>query len=190
MQAEDVIDLEGLSGLDRVMAGIYNLRGQLIQEQARALAIPTHAAAAIMKVESGGRTFDTATNKTIVRFENHVFWDQWGHLHVNDFNAHFDFDRSQGGKRFTGHRFRASATADWEACHENQTQEWRIMNFAATLSGEEPAFRSASWGAGQIMGFNAAVVGYANAVEMAAAFSSPLPGAITEPARQRTMPRS
>ena len=45
------------------------------------------------------------------------------------------------------------------------------MEFAAGLSGKEPAYRSASWGAGQIMGLNAATVGYASAVDMAAAFN-------------------
>src|SRR5207253_6960785 len=48
MQAKDVIDLQGLLGLDRVMASIYNLRGQLIEEQARALGVATDSAAAIM----------------------------------------------------------------------------------------------------------------------------------------------
>jgi len=171
MQASDVIDLEGLSGLNRVMASIYNLRGQLIEEQARALDIPTHAAAGIMKVESGGRTFGEATDKTIVRFENHVFWREWGRAHVDDFNAHFDFDRSIHGKPWTQHRFRDSAAGRWEACHQGQAQEWRIMEFAASLSGKEAAYRSASWGAGQIMGFNAGMVGYRSAVAMAEAFN-------------------
>jgi hypothetical protein len=171
MQAKDVIDVEKLKGLDRTMASIYNLRGQLIEEQARALGIATDSAAAIMKVESGGATFSSSTDKTIVRFENHVFWGEWGAGHPADFNAHFDFDRSPGGKRFQGHRFRASTSGAWEACHQSQDQEWRIIDFAAGLSGKEPAYRSASWGAGQIMGSNAASVGYASAVDMAAAFN-------------------
>jgi hypothetical protein len=171
MQAKDVIDLEGLSGLDRVMASIYNLRGQLIEEQSRDLGIPTHAAAGIMQVESGGATFSEATDKTIVRFENHIFWREWGRHHPAEFNAHFDFDRSRGGRPFTQHRFRESPTGPWENFHGNQEQEWRVMTFAAGLSGKEPAYRSASWGAGQIMGFNARTVGYSSAEDMATAFN-------------------
>ncbi|WON73525.1 N-acetylmuramidase domain-containing protein [Nitrosospira sp. Is2] len=171
MQANDVIDLEGLIGLNRAMASIYNLRGQLIEEQAHDLGVPTHAAAGIMKVESGGETFSEATGRAIIRFENHVFWNEWGQHHVADFNAHFDFDRARGGKRFTQHRFRDVPTGTWEQCHRSQEQEWRVMEFAAGLSGKEPAYRSASWGAGQIMGFNAHVGGYDSAVDMAASFN-------------------
>lgn len=169
MQATDTIDLQGLKGLRRVMAGIYNLRGQIIEERAKALGIPTHAAAGIMKVESGGATFAESTDKSVIRFENHVFWNEWGRANAAAFNAHFDFKRT-GGKPFTGHRFRAGTSGAWESCHQDQAQERRVMEFAATLSGKEPAYRSASWGAGQIMGFNAARVGFATAEAMAAEF--------------------
>jgi len=171
MQASDVIDVEGLKGLDRTMASIYNVRGQLIEEKARDLGVSTHAAAGIMKVESGGATFAEATDKTIVRFENHVFWKEWGSANASTFNDHFDFDRSKGGKPWEGHRFRDDPNKPWENCHQSQAQEWRVMDFAAVLSGKEPAFRSASWGAGQIMGSNAKSVGYVSAVDMANAFN-------------------
>jgi len=170
MQASDVIDVEGLKGLDRVMASIYNMRGQLIEEKARELGVSTHAAAGIMKVESGGVTFSAATDKTMVRFENHVFWKEWGSANAATFNDHFDFDRSTGGKPWEGHRFRDDPNKPWENCHQSQEQEWRVMEFAAVLSGKEPAYRSASWGAGQIMGSNAKSIGYASAVDMAEAF--------------------
>lgn len=170
MQSKDVIDIEGLSQLDRTVASIYNMRGQLIEEQARDLGIATHAAAAIMKVESGGATFSEQTNKTIIRFENHVFWREWGSSNAVDFNAHFDFDRRRR-RGFIQHRFRDSPTGTWGTFHQNQSQEWQIIEFAASLSDREPAYRSASWGAGQIMRFNAATVGYVSAVDMADAFN-------------------
>jgi hypothetical protein len=169
MQANDVIDLQGLSGLDRIMASIYNLRGQLIEEQGRDLGVSTHAVAGILKVESGGKTFGERTGKPIIRFENHVFWDRWGRHNATAFNTHFDFNRHD--KRWTLHRFRESPTGTWEQCHLNQEQEWRILEFASSMSGEEPAYLSASWGAGQIMGFNATSIGFASAVEMANAFN-------------------
>jgi N-acetylmuramidase len=171
MQASDVIDVEGLSGLDSTMAKIYNYRGQSIEESARDLGIPTHAAAGIMKVESGGATFSQATDQTILRFENHVFWKEWGKRHQTEFNLHFDFNRKKGEKPYEGHRFRKLPTESWEVCHKNQVQEWDIVNFAAILSNTETAYKSASWGAGQIMGSNASTVGYSSAVQMVTAFN-------------------
>lgn len=171
MKSTDVIDLEGLKGLNRLMASIYNERGQLIAEQATALGIPSHAAAGIMKVESGGATFNKDTDKTIIRFENHVFWRLWGKAHKDTFNAHFDFERTAGGKPFHGHKWRESATGEWETFHGNQEAEWRVIEFAASLGGQENAYQSASWGAGQVMGFNYATVGQPNAVAMAAEYN-------------------
>jgi hypothetical protein len=171
MQAVDVIDLEGLSSLERVMASIYNIRGQLIMQLASGLGVATHAAAGIMKAESGGATFSEQTDKAIVRFENHVFWDRWGKSNKGVYDLHFDFDRSKGGKRFTDHLFRETATGQWNNCHQNQTQEWNVMEFAASLSSKEEAYGSASWGAGQIMGFNSASVGFATATELAEAYN-------------------
>jgi len=170
MQAADVVDVSGLRGLDRAMAQIYNFRGQLILEKATDLGISTHAAAGIMKAESGGATFHQATNKTIIRFENHVFWREWGSANAAVFRQHFQFHSP--GHNWEGHRFREDPTGAWETFHGNQEDEWRVITFAARLSGEEPAFRSASWGAGQIMGFNATTVGFATAVDMAASFNA------------------
>lgn len=171
MKSTDVIDLEGLKGLDRQMAAIYNQRGHLIAEQATALTVPSHAAAGIMKVESGGATYNAATDKTIIRFENHVFWKYWGKANKDSFNAHFDFDRTQGGKPFHGHKWRESETGEWATFHGDQQAEWRVIEFAASLGGQENAYKSASWGAGQVMGFNHSTVGYNSAVEMAAQYN-------------------
>ncbi len=165
MTADDVVDVNSLRGLDRTMANIYNFRGQLLQERAQALGIGTAAAAGIMKVESGGRTFDPNTNRTIARFENHVLWGRWGSLRANRaaFNTHFDFNRT--GHVWEGHRFRENPAGAWEAMHANQQQEWRVIAFAARLAGDV-AYECASFGAGQIMGFNHANVGFASAREM------------------------
>ncbi|HST81651.1 MAG TPA: N-acetylmuramidase domain-containing protein [Kineosporiaceae bacterium] len=170
MQAEDAIDLANLRGLDRTMAKIYNLRGQFIAEQATALGISTHAAAGIMKAESGGATFSASTDKAIIRFENHVFWREWGHSNATTFHQHFRFHTP--GQNWLGHEFRVDPAGAWETFHGDQDKEWQAINLAAGLSGQEPAFRSASWGAGQIMGFNSASVGFTSAVDMATAFNA------------------
>ncbi len=171
MQAEDVIDLAGLSGLQRQMARIYNLRGQFIFERANDLGISTHAAAGIMKAESGGATFSEDTDKTIVRFENHVFWDRWGHSNAAQYNTHFRFAQPPE-KRWHGHEFREAATAPWQSFHGDQSAEWRAINLAVRLAAEATAFDCASWGAGQIMGFNAGRVGFASSVELARSYNA------------------
>ena len=165
MSADDVIDLQGLRGLNRTMAAIYNHRGQLIHEQATALGINTAAAAGIMKVESGGATFDEATNRTIARFENHVLWDRWGRANAQRFHQHFQFNSGPGQRRWEGHRFREAATDPWQGFHGNQAQEWRVLEFAERLAGDV-AYECASFGAGQIMGFNHGLVGFSSARDM------------------------
>lgn len=169
MSADDVIDLEPLRGQDRTMASIYNLRGRLLQEQAAGLGINTAAAAGIMQVESGGATFSDATNRSITRFENHVFWDRWGHSNQHTFNDHFQFAQTPGQKRFEGHQFRNSPTGAWAGFHGNQTREREVLEFAVSLAGDV-AYECASFGAGQIMGFNHATVGFTTAREMVEAY--------------------
>ena len=169
MSSSDVIDLATVRGIDRTMASIYNLRGQMLQEQAAALGINTSAAAGIMKVESGGATFSDATNLSIVRFENHVLWNRWGATNPQAFNQHFDFLRPRGQNHADGHRFRASPTDSWAEFHGNQRAERNVLNFAIGLAGDV-AYESASFGAGQIMGFNHAQVGFPSARAMAEQF--------------------
>ena len=171
MQAADVIDLAGLRGLQREMARIYNLRGQFILERANDLGISTHAAAGIMKAESGGATFSETTDKTIIRFENHVFWDRWGHTNTAQFRDHFRFAQPPD-KRWHGHEFRDATTDPWRTFHGNQEAEWEAITLAARLAGEATAFDCASWGAGQIMGFNAGRVGFASSVELARSYNA------------------
>lgn len=172
LTASDVIDLAAVKGsLKRMMASIYNTKGGFIQELAQSLGIPTSAAAGIMKVESGGKTFDKDTNKPIVRFENHVFWDRWGSrtkANTKRFNDHFDFRRKD--ERHKDHRFRVNSNDTFEPCHKSQSSEWQVIDFAAALSDRETAYQCASFGSGQIMGFNHGLMGYNSAVAMVEAY--------------------
>jgi hypothetical protein len=165
MAADDVIDLQPLRGLDRLMASIYNQRGRMLFEQASALGINTAAAAGIMKVESGGQTFNAATDKAIMRFENHQLWRRWGRSHAASFDAHFQFARGKGESAFTGHRYRDSATDPWSDFHGNQERERHVLDLAVRVAGDV-AYECASFGAGQVMGFNHALLGFPSAKEM------------------------
>jgi hypothetical protein len=169
MRADDVIDLAPLRGLDRTMADIYNTRGQYLAALAAELHISSATAAGIMKVESGGETFGSATNKPIVRLELHKLWHHWGHSHDELFNRHFHFHHPD--KNWQDHRYRVDPTGPWQEYHDDQAREWAAVDFAAGLAGREATYRSMSIGAGQIMGENFPSVGYASAVEMVEAFS-------------------
>jgi hypothetical protein len=53
--------------------------------------------------------------------------------------------------------------------HRNQDAEWSALGMAASLHMDH-AVMSASWGLGQVMGFNHKVVGYENPLDMVRAF--------------------
>ena len=171
MGAPDLIPLAGLSGLRRSMAQIYNDKGSYLRQKANQLGITASAAAAVLHVESGGRGFSSSTGDMIIRFENHIFWDQWGKANPQQFQQHFSFSSN---KRWTGHRFRANPNDAWESFHDNQALEWRVLNFARNLS-DTGALNSISMGAAQIMGFNSKSIGYDSVQEMFEAMTTSLP---------------
>lgn len=161
LRPEDAILLGGLSGLEHRMAIIYNAKAKYLHEQAQALGISTAAAAAVLKVESGGGGFAN-DGRMIIRFENHVFYDRWGKNNKATFDKHFQYNAD---KRWQGHKFREGDTGEFVAAHQSQSQEWQILELARGLSND-PALESISMGAAQIMGFNYATEGYASVQEM------------------------
>ena len=157
------VSLKGLKGIDRVMAGIYNKYGKYLEEKAKELGIPVEAAAAVLKVESGGSGFVKGRMK--IRFENHVFYRYWGKkskANRTRFFRHFKFNKSQTWK---GHYFRKSVNERWKYVHANQSREWEVFNFAKTLGGTA-AYYSISMGLAQIMGFNYKSAGYSSVQQM------------------------
>ena len=174
-RANDVIDLGSVRGsLNKRCATIYNEMGQFIASEARRLGLSSAAIAALMIVESGGQAFGS-TDRPIARFENHVFDREWGHAHAAVFRQHFRYTSWVGST----HRFRELPTDPWQACHRNQSVEWQCIELAERLAGREPALRSGSFGAGQIMGFNHTRVGFATAAAMVDAFTASLRAQVT-----------
>lgn len=165
MKPEDAVDAAGLTGTKAVMAALYNARGKYLHEQAKALGVSPAALAAVLKVESGGRAFGP-DGRVIVRFENHVFRRQWGDANQMRFDQHFKFSAD---KAWTEHYWRKAPTDPWVKCHTSQAGEWEVFEFAKTLS-EPAALASASYGVGQIMGFNHKAVGHPTAAKMVGAF--------------------
>jgi hypothetical protein len=174
-RADDVIDLRSVRGaLNRRCATIYNEMGQFIATEARRLGLSSAAVAALMIVESGGKAFG-AGDRPIARFENHVFDRLWGTANPVVFAQHFRYTNWKGAT----HRFREVPTDPWQACHRSQAVEWRCIDLASRLAGPEPALQSASFGAGQIMGFNHARVGFASAQDMVNAFTESMRAQVT-----------
>lgn len=167
MAPEVAVDLTKLKGLELTMGAISNARGKYLAAQAKELGAKAKDLAAVLRVESGGRAFGP-DGRSIVRFENHVFWSQWGKAHKEKFDAHFKFDAE---KSWQGHQWRKAADGAWIDCHKSQASEWEVLEFAQSLD-KDAALKSASYGAGQIMGFNHKAVGYASAEEMVKGFDA------------------
>lgn len=167
MRADDAVDTTDLKGLELLMASIYNARGKYLREKATELGVKPSALAAVLKVESSGRGFG-ADGRQIIRFENHIFRGQWGAKNADEFEKHFQHDPKE---KWKGHQWRKSADGEWATFHGNQTKEWEVLTFARSLD-ENAALRSASFGAGQIMGFNHKTVGHDDAAAMVKAFDT------------------
>jgi nucleoid-associated protein YgaU len=165
----DPIALGTVFGMDRTMAEIYNDKGRYLKRKSSALGISAASAAAVLKVESGGKGFSDS-GKMIIRFENHIFWEQWGRSNPEQFNRHF---RYSSNKSWEGHRFRPNEQSPWQSFHGNQPLEWEVLNFATQLS-DTAAKQSISMGAAQIMGFNYRTLGYSSVQEMFSSMSGDL----------------
>lgn len=171
MAPADLVDVSKLKGDELTMASIYNTRGKYLSDQAKALGVPVEALAAVLKVESGGRAFSN-DGRTIIRFENHQFYKYWGKTHQADYDQHFKHSATESWK---GHQWRKDATGAWIDSHKNQDGEWEQMAYARSLD-DTAALQSASYGAGQVMGFNYASLGFASVQDMVKAFDAGIKG--------------
>ncbi len=107
---------------------------------------------AFMDVECAGTGFDR-DGRVKMLFEPHVFYRELG-----------------PGKKRDRAVQEGLAYARWRAGSYPVDSYPRLM--AALKIDEKAALRSASWGLGQIMGFNAELVGYSSAAAMVTAFAA------------------
>jgi hypothetical protein len=105
---------------------------------------------AILDVESAGSGFDSR-GRVKMLFEPHVFWRLLG----------------KGPERDTAAKL-GLAYPNWRRDYPKDSYPRLIK---AMLIDPELALQSASWGLGQIMGFNHQAAGYASAADMVAAFA-------------------
>ena len=152
----------GVTPLEQTAAKTWNRYGGVLGPLCHSTSITPAAAVGVICVESSGQGM-TDSGRLIIRFENHVFWDQWGKRHEAEFRAHFSYDSA---KRWTKHRYRLSPTDEWKTSHGvGQVTEWEAFGIARGLD-EDAAMQSISMGAPQIMGFNHAAIGYDSARAM------------------------
>jgi hypothetical protein len=162
-----VIDEEKATLVEYVVAKAWNQYGALVTRIADLLEIDPAVAVAVLAIESGGRAF-ADDGRMLVRFEPHIFFEEWGKNNPERFAQHFRFDPN---KIWEGHQWRRDANQPWRDFHGNQRAEWEVLDFVRTSLDLEAALRSTSMGAPQIMGFNHQRVGYPTAKAMFEAFS-------------------
>ncbi len=152
---------------DRQAANIWNKYGGLLAELSARLRIDPGAAVAVLAIESGGRGF-AADGRMIIRFENHLFFRQWGKNNVDVFNKHFSFNPA---KNWIDHRWRQFTNQPFAEFHGSQDGEWAAFSFARSLD-DTAAKLSISMGGPQIVGFNYAALGYESVHQMYDAFTA------------------
>lgn len=159
----------GAAGSDkeRLAAATWNRYGNLLNLLSNEIKIDPAVAVAVLCVEAGGGAFGP-DGRMIIRFENHIFYQQWGRDHPDTFFQHFSFSDEQS---WQGHLWRASADDPWQEFHGDQAAEWKVLEFAAGLD-DTAAKRSISMGAPQIMGFNCTAIGCESVQEMYDGFAA------------------
>jgi hypothetical protein len=167
-----IYKLSSAKGPVLAIARTYNAVGGLIDAPSSTLSIDPVAMLAVWYVESGGRVFETG--RPVLRFENHKFFKYWGRANTATFDKHFQFGGRAGvpGASSKNHKFRRSASDNWQAVHvDDQRREYDAFALAEDLGGKEAACLSSSFGGPQIMGFNHQACGYSSASALADAFA-------------------
>jgi len=128
----------------------------LLSAEAARLGFDPAVAVAVLLAESSGDGFNP-DGRLKIRFENHIFLQEWGEHNRPVFDRFFSFNPQEPWK---DHHWRSTPEGEWQRCHQTQAQEWQVLDFARNFV-EDPALKSISMGASQIMGFNHAALDYA-----------------------------
>lgn len=131
---------------------------------------------AIMNVEASGSPF-SAPGKPIVRFEPHVFlrysaaWKLSDGKRLPDRKWPTSAETQADGITILLPGMSAPTRPEGKKRRGGQPAEWDAISRAASALNRTVAVMSASWGVGQVMGFNYKLLGYANPLDMEASFS-------------------
>ena len=160
----------------------YNRLGGLMGRLAGQFQVELPAVLAVWYVESSGR--EHTPGRAIIRFENHILFEQWGRFQPALYDQHFqhggrpprteDACRGASGDfaAWKCHSYREATTGAFVPCHQSQQQEYDILRVATDLAGEDIALRCISIGGPQIMGFNFAAAGFPSPRAMYDAFQA------------------
>lgn len=152
-----------------MISNIWRQFGDQITTLAVGLGIDPGVAVAVLAAESGG-VGHAADGRMIIRFENHLFYSEWGKANQAAFDQHFRFDPTV---TWQGHQWNPG-DGNWRTVHTgSQSSEWDVFTFARSLD-ERAAMSSISMGTAQIMGFNFGAIGYPSVQAMFTAFQSDL----------------
>jgi hypothetical protein len=160
------------SPLRRRLAETYNRLGGLMQALARMVGIDVASVLAVWYVESGGRRH--TPGQAIIRFENHLFYRNWGKFNESLYNRHFRHGGHAGqpGRAWQNQQFRKSTNEPFQDFHGNQAREYEVLHFARQLAGHDPALLSISIGGPQILITHYRRIGYSSARQMFDAFQA------------------
>jgi murein DD-endopeptidase MepM/ murein hydrolase activator NlpD/uncharacterized protein YraI len=145
----------------------WNRFGGLLLTLASDLGIEPGVLTAVLSVQTGDQGI-ASDGRMVIRFEVHLFYNEWGRVNEERFRQYFQFDSTRS---WTGHQWRSSPNGVWQEVHGSQESEWAVFTFASTLD-DTAAKRSISMGAAQLMGFRHQEVGYPTVQEMFDAFST------------------
>lgn len=157
----------GADPLTQTVADTWNDYGGLLLEEAQKLGIDPGVATAVLVAEANGKAFGS-DGRMIIRFENHIFYEEWGKRNEARYQQFFRFDPVE---RWRNHQWRNAPNETWQPCHIDQRSEWAAFAFACSLD-ETAAMRSTSMAAPQIMGFNHSLLGYSTVQQMFHAFQT------------------
>ena len=174
--AQPIAIQPGWSAERRALVNTYNRLGGMMTRLGRDNGVEVPAILAVWSVESSGRPHQPG--RAIIRFENHILFQQWGQSHASTYDQHFrhggrapqtmDSCRNANGvlQGWKCHQYRRGTGTPFVDCHEDQAQEYDVLDVAIGLAGDDVALRCMSIGGAQIMGFNFASAGFSSPREM------------------------
>ncbi len=130
MPLEQRIDLSAVHTDAAVrVATIWNQYGFLLMQVATILKIDLGVATAVLaaQAEQPGLARD---GRPVIRFENHLFHQEWGRQNEDVFRQHFQFGSNMP---WLWHRWRPNEAEPWSAFHGSQEAEWQVFEFARSL---------------------------------------------------------
>jgi hypothetical protein len=162
----------GWPDIQRQIAATCNRLGSLMQALATEVNVEVPAVLSVWQVESGGRAHTPGA--AVIRFENHLFYQLWGQAHQQIYAQYFRHGGYQGqpGNAWENHQFREQPGQAFQALHGSQDREYRALNVARRLAGDDLALRAISIGGPQILVSNSRMIGYPSPRAMYDAFQA------------------